>query len=196
MTSEGRVMYSVEGDPEELEILKITTKPDFPRSTITNQVELEMHVKVGDDNVMIPRSPTTVEDLDFIQSHVAVVKEGNDTSRLVRKVYEGALKLDQSKADLNPRKGEVLFENANIEGRVLTGSIRPLETADGNIEAKGDASYLSALSAVTQERFQAAFENTDDRPRDTYIHENGNRRVRVDHSPAGFGRSGIVRVYS
>ncbi|MCA9777252.1 MAG: hypothetical protein KC800_11065 [Candidatus Eremiobacteraeota bacterium] len=122
-------------------------------------------LEINDQNGKLEYQPRTLEDLEKTESLRAVAQAGNTAVETVQAVLDGFLKLDGTKSDLNPRKGEVLLENQSIAGRTVSGYLAEFQVRDGNTEEReihGTFPYLQAFSTDSNETFQAYLtENSD-----------------------------------
>lgn len=148
--------------------------------------------------------PRTLVDLMGIEEHREMIHTGNEARDLVTSVYQGVLAMDGTAADLNPKPGEVLFQNASIEGRSLTGYLSELQVQKGNTQESiigGTFPHLVAYSEESGEKFQAVFPTSEGWSETThflhapgmrggtYIHDDGKREVQVDLSHYSSGDS-------
>ncbi len=162
--------------------------PSWPRETVQ-----EAQVAFRDDKLDF--QPRTLGDLNGIEERRALIDQGNQTRDLVRSIYEGVLALDGTPADLNPLEGEVLFKNAEIEGRSLSGFLSKLQVQDGDTretDLGGTFPYMVAHSEQGDEKFTAILPNREAFRKEisyphapgmkggSYIHDDGEREVQVD----------------
>ena len=196
---DGKTDYIISDRPESIPFKDIQKQADLPPTKLTEQIKLKAF-GVGDDLLMKLSPPHNVSELRGHPNRQQELKEGNETVQKVRAVFQQALALDQSEQDLNPRPKEVLFKDAMLYGRKLTGSVRPLVEADGSISPRlTDAKYLAVYSPESGERFEGSFEDAGlvgpkPQKQEVYIHEKGDRRVEVDFHTVPDGLTATMTV--
>ena len=138
---------------------------------------------------ILDQNPAFLKDLEELKTRQEAVETGREVKKMLDSVYEAAQALDQSKADLNPREGEVLFENMEVLGRKISGTILPLGVSGGESPGGFVSSappYLRTLCPETGETFELIDGKNDEfdgyyhSVDKSYIYDNGEKRVRVD----------------
>lgn len=191
----GITQYEVWTGPEATPHFKALANPpyapdkvvSFPRETVR---EARGYLEDG----RIDFQPEGLNDLEGLEERREMINIGNETKDLVMSVYNGVLALDGTPKDLNPRKGEVLFKDLQIEGRTLNGFLSKYQVGDGTTQLTEyfDSDlypYLVACSPSTNEKFTAVIPVSKwDHPKSvggaegTFTYENGTQEVQVKQS--------------
>jgi hypothetical protein len=151
------------------ELLSMPQSRDFRPETGMTQVYSYSNFKLSDARTFDVQEPWDWTDTTQItdpkkKEDLAAVAAANDAIGKVVAVYDQVMTLDQSEADLNPRPGEVLFVDQQIDGKSMSGSIRPIYTSLGATAENPDAGdvfteevkpYMQVQSVSTQETFEA-----------------------------------------
>lgn len=197
---EGVTEYEVSAGPDAAPHFKaLTNAPyaldktvSFPRETVSKSF-----ASLEEDRLDF--QPRTLGDLNEIEGRRELIALGNQARDLVLSVYEGVRALDGTSADLNPKRGEVLFKEVEIEGRTLSGFLSEYQVNEGYTRERthGDtAPYLEASSPASNERFTAVLPGeSPSEPgykseSDTLLtYENGSQEVQVTLSRPYYGES-------
>lgn len=195
---EGVTQYQIAAGPDAPAHLKaLTNAPYAPDRVVSFPREKVSHTVGSLEGEQIDFQPQRLDDLKGLEERRELIALGNEARNLVTSIYSGVLALDGTKKDLNPRKGEVLFKDVELEGRTMSGYLSCSEVVTGDTteslkHGHGDYPYLLASSPSTNEKFTVLLQDPDSPlPRQLgkanaeLSYENGVQEVRVEQTPHG-----------